>query len=114
MRISDWSSDVCSSDLTKYDGVPAAGLGVQLATGANALQTANAVRPRVKELSAYFPAGLDVKYPYDTTPFVKISIEEVVKTMFEGIVLRSEERPEGKEWISTCRYRWSLEYKKKK
>jgi len=72
---------------TKYDGVPAAGLGVQLATGANALQTANAVRARVQELSKYFPRGLEVKYPYDTTPFVKISIEEVVKTLFEGIVL---------------------------
>ena len=72
---------------TKYSGVPAAGLGVQLATGANALQTANAVRARVKELSKYFPPGLQVEYPYDTTPFVKISIEEVAKTLFEGIAL---------------------------
>ncbi len=72
---------------TKYSGVPAAGLGIQLATGANALQTANLVRARVQELSKYFPAGLEVKYPYDTTPFVKLSIEEVVKTLLEGIVL---------------------------
>ena len=72
---------------TKYSGVPAAGLGIQLATGANALQTAKLVRARVQELSKYFPAGLEVKYPYDTTPFVKLSIEEVVKTLLEGIVL---------------------------
>ncbi|HEU0229258.1 MAG TPA: efflux RND transporter permease subunit [Burkholderiaceae bacterium] len=72
---------------THYDGVPAAGLGVQLATGANALQTANAVRAKVEELSHYFPHGLEVKYPYDTTPFVKISIEDVVITLLEGIVL---------------------------
>ncbi|UHL65998.1 efflux RND transporter permease subunit [Paralcaligenes sp. KSB-10] len=72
---------------TKYSGVPAAGLGIQLATGANALQTADLVRARVGELSKYFPPGLEVKYPYDTTPFVRISIQEVVKTLFEGIVL---------------------------
>ncbi|MBU6491450.1 MAG: efflux RND transporter permease subunit [Burkholderiales bacterium] len=72
---------------TKYNGAPAAGLGIQLATGANALQTADAVRARINELSRYFPHGLKVEYPYDTTPFVKISIEEVVKTLLEGIVL---------------------------
>ena len=55
---------------TKYSGVPTAGLGIQLATGANALQTAQAVRDKVAELSKYFPQGLVVKYPYDTTPFV--------------------------------------------
>jgi multidrug efflux pump len=72
---------------TRYNLQPTAGFGVQLATGANALQTANAVRARVAELSKYFPHGLVVKYPYDTTPFVRISIQEVVKTLFEGIVL---------------------------
>jgi multidrug efflux pump len=72
---------------TKYNGDPTAGFGVQLATGANALQTATAVRQKVEELSKYFPPGMVVKYPYDTTPFVKISIEEVIKTLFEGIVL---------------------------
>ncbi|SDV51613.1 efflux RND transporter permease subunit [Chitinasiproducens palmae] len=72
---------------TKYNGQPTAGFGVQLATGANALQTADRVRARVEELSHYFPAGMVVKYPYDTTPFVKLSIEEVVKTLIEGIVL---------------------------
>ncbi|MFP3247909.1 MAG: efflux RND transporter permease subunit, partial [Paraburkholderia sp.] len=72
---------------TKYNGQPTAGFGIQLATGANALSTAKAVREKVQELSKYFPHGLVVKYPYDTTPFVRLSIEEVVKTLLEGIVL---------------------------
>ena len=72
---------------TKYNGQPTAGFGIQLATGANALDTAKAVRAKVAELSKYFPHGLVVKYPYDTTPFVRLSIEEVVKTLLEGIVL---------------------------
>ncbi|WEY39226.1 efflux RND transporter permease subunit [Paraburkholderia sp. SUR17] len=72
---------------TKYNGQPTAGFGIQLATGANALQTAKLVRQKVDELSKYFPPGLVVKYPYDTTPFVRLSIEEVVKTLLEGIVL---------------------------
>ena len=72
---------------TKYNGAPTAGFGIQLATGANALATAKAVRAKIDELSKYFPHGLEVEYPYDTTPFVKLSIEEVVKTLLEGIVL---------------------------
>src|SRR5471030_1950124 len=72
---------------TKYNGQPTAGFGIQLATGANALNTAKAVRAKIDDLSKYFPPGLVVKYPYDTTPFVKLSIEEVVKTLIEGIVL---------------------------
>jgi multidrug efflux pump len=72
---------------TKYNGQPTAGMGIQLATGANALQTAKEVRAKIDELSKYFPHGLVVKYPYDTTPFVRLSIEEVVKTLLEGIVL---------------------------
>ncbi|MFM0288273.1 efflux RND transporter permease subunit [Paraburkholderia megapolitana] len=72
---------------TKYNGAPTAGFGIQLATGANALATAKAVRAKIDELSKYFPHGLVVKYPYDTTPFVRLSIEEVVKTLLEGIVL---------------------------
>ncbi len=71
----------------KYNGQPAAAIGFQLATGANALKTAEAIRARITELSRYFPAGLSVVYPYDTAPFVKVSIEEVVKTLFEGVVL---------------------------
>ncbi|MEA3119817.1 MAG: multidrug efflux pump [Paraburkholderia sp.] len=72
---------------TKYNGAPTAGMGIQLATGANALQTAKLVRERIAALSKYFPHGLVVKYPYDTTPFVRLSIEEVVKTLLEGVVL---------------------------
>ncbi|PQV48526.1 efflux RND transporter permease subunit [Paraburkholderia sp. BL21I4N1] len=72
---------------TKYNGQPTAGFGIQLATGANALATAKAVRAKIDDLSKYFPHGLVVKYPYDTTPFVRLSIEEVVKTLLEGIVL---------------------------
>ncbi|RXZ34002.1 efflux RND transporter permease subunit [Oxalobacteraceae bacterium CAVE-383] len=72
---------------TKYSGQPTAGFGIQLATNANALDTANAVRAKIKALSKYFPPGMSVQYPYDTTPFVKLSIEEVFKTLLEGIVL---------------------------
>ncbi|AYN27305.1 efflux RND transporter permease subunit [Buttiauxella sp. 3AFRM03] len=73
--------------VARYNGQPASGLGIKLATGANALDTANAVRATVEKLQPYFPAGLKVVYPYDTTPFVKISIKEVVKTLVEAIVL---------------------------
>jgi multidrug efflux pump len=72
---------------SRYNGQPASGIGIQLAPGANALATASAVRARISELAPYFPHGLQVVYPYDTTPFVKISITEVVKTLFEGILL---------------------------
>ncbi|CAO3440287.1 efflux RND transporter permease subunit [Azospirillum endophyticum] len=70
-----------------YNGKPAAGVGIKLATGANALNTAAAVKARVAELQPYFPAGIEVIYPYDTTPFVQLSIHEVIKTLFEAIVL---------------------------
>ncbi len=71
----------------KYNGQPAAGIGIQLATGANALNTANAVRARIAQLSKYFPQGLSVVYPNDVTPFITASITEVVKTLLEGIAL---------------------------
>jgi hydrophobe/amphiphile efflux-1 (HAE1) family protein len=71
----------------KYNGQGAAGIAVQLAAGANALATAEAVRARLAELSKYFPPGMHIEYPYDTTPFVKVSLEEVVKTLLEGIAL---------------------------
>jgi multidrug efflux pump len=70
-----------------YNGKPAAGVGIKLATGANALNTAAAVKARVAELQPYFPAGIEVIYPYDTTPFVQLSIHEVIKTLFEAIIL---------------------------
>ncbi|MET0517204.1 MAG: efflux RND transporter permease subunit [Burkholderiaceae bacterium] len=72
---------------SKYNGAASSGIGIQLAPGANALATAKAVRAKIAELQPYFPHGLAVVYPYDTTPFVKLSIIEVVKTLFEGIVL---------------------------
>ncbi|KQV55855.1 MULTISPECIES: efflux RND transporter permease subunit [unclassified Caulobacter] len=71
----------------KYNGKPAAGLAIKLAPGANALNTADAVKKRVEELSKTFPAGFQYVIPYDSTPFVKLSIEEVVKTLLEAIVL---------------------------
>jgi multidrug efflux pump len=71
----------------KYNGVPASAIGIQLATGANALDTANAVRAKIAELRPYFPHGLKDVYPNDVTPFIKISIQEVVKTLLEGIAL---------------------------
>ncbi|PWW08209.1 multidrug efflux RND transporter permease subunit AcrB [Mangrovibacter plantisponsor] len=73
--------------IARYNGKPAAGLGIKLATGANALDTAAAVRATIDKLQPFFPHGLKVVYPYDTTPFVKISIKEVVKTLVEAIVL---------------------------
>ena len=72
--------------IARYNGKPAAGLGHR-ATGANALDTADAVRARIAELQPFFPAGVEVVYPYDTTPFVKLSIEGVVHTLLEAIVL---------------------------
>jgi len=71
----------------RYNGRPAAGLGVKLAAGANALDTAEAVKARIEELKPFFPPGLEVIYPFDSTPFVKLSIEGVVHTLLEAIVL---------------------------
>ncbi|NRB22313.1 efflux RND transporter permease subunit [Shewanella sp.] len=70
-----------------YNGKPASGIAIQLATGANALATANAVRAKVDEMQQFFPQGLEVVYPYDTTPFVEQSIQGVVMTLLEAIVL---------------------------
>jgi hydrophobe/amphiphile efflux-1 (HAE1) family protein len=72
---------------TYFNGNPSSGMGIRLAAGANALDTANAVRARIDELSGFFPPGLKAVYPLDTTPFVRLSIEEVVKTLLEAIVL---------------------------
>ena len=72
---------------TEYNGKHAAGLAVKLATGANALDTAKAIHATMDGLAPFFPPGLKLIYPYDTTPFVRVSIDEVVKTLFEAIVL---------------------------
>ena len=71
----------------RYNGKPAAGLAIKLATGANALDTVKAIDARVAQLEKFFPAGKKVQKPYDTTPFVRISIEEVVRTLIEAVVL---------------------------
>ena len=73
--------------VTRYNGKPASGLAVTLATGANALDTSEGVRKTLDELAANFPRGLKAVIPYDTTPFVKVSIKGVVKTLLEAIVL---------------------------
>ncbi len=70
-----------------YNGKPGAALAVRQAAGANALKTADGVKAKMQELSSYFPHGMKVTYPYDTTPFVKVAINEVVWTLFEAILL---------------------------
>jgi hydrophobe/amphiphile efflux-1 (HAE1) family protein len=72
---------------TLYNGKPGTALAIRLAPGANAVETADAVKAKMKELSRYFPTGMKVVYPLDTTPFVKVAIKEVVKTLFEAILL---------------------------
>ena len=71
----------------QYNGQPAAGLGIRLAAGGNALDTANAVRQTISELEPFFPPGVEVVYPYDTTPVISASIEGVVHTLLEAFVL---------------------------
>src|SRR3546814_1888072 len=92
MRISDWSSDVCSSDLVarveignedynfnlELNGKPASGLILKLAPGANAVQTVDLVKARIAELQKQFPPDIRVVYPLDSTPFVRLSIEQEI------------------------------------
>jgi multidrug efflux pump len=77
----DYSTD------SRLNGAPAASLAVKLASGANAMSVAKAVRAKLDELSGQLPRNVVVDYPYDTTPFVRISIEEVVKTLIEAVML---------------------------
>ena len=72
---------------TFYNGKPSRAIAIRLASGANALDTADAMRATLERLRPQFPPGLDIVYPYDTTPFVRLSIEEVVITLFEAIAL---------------------------
>jgi multidrug efflux pump len=72
---------------TSYNGKPSTGFAIRLTSGANALDTVNSVKKRLDELASFFPGGVEVVYPLDTTPFVRISIIEVVKTLVEAIVL---------------------------
>ncbi len=71
----------------RFNGKPSAVLAIRQAAGANALDTANAIRDKMKEMEAFFPAGLKIVYPYDTTPFVSAAIHEVIKTLLEAVVL---------------------------
>jgi multidrug efflux pump len=73
--------------LSTYNGQPASGMGVMLASGANEMATDKAVHAKLDELSHYFPHGLEARVAYETTPFVKAAITDVVKTLLEAIVL---------------------------
>jgi hydrophobe/amphiphile efflux-1 (HAE1) family protein len=70
-----------------YNGRPQAGMAIRQAPGANALATADAIKAKLAEMSRYFPRGMKVVYPYDTTPFITVAIHEVVKTLVEAVVL---------------------------
>ncbi|HPS02330.1 MAG TPA: efflux RND transporter permease subunit, partial [Candidatus Sumerlaeota bacterium] len=70
-----------------HNGRPSAAMAIRQAPGANALDTAKAVKDKMEEMSRYFPKGMKVVYPYDTTPFVRVAIHEVVKTLFEAVFL---------------------------
>jgi multidrug efflux pump len=73
--------------ISRYNGKPATGVAISLATGANALDTAVGVQETLEELAPFFPTGLTAVTPFDTTPFVRVSIEGVVHTLLEAIVL---------------------------
>jgi multidrug efflux pump len=70
-----------------YNGKPLGGMAIRLASGANALETGDRIKAKMAELEKYMPSGMKVVYPYDSTPFVKISIEEVVRTLIEAVFL---------------------------
>uniref|UniRef100_A0A9E8A3E7 Efflux pump membrane transporter n=1 Tax=Bosea sp. NBC_00436 TaxID=2969620 RepID=A0A9E8A3E7_9HYPH len=72
---------------SRYNGQPTTGLAISLATGANAIDTAKSVTATIERLKQTLPEGVEVTYPYDTTPFVTLSIEKVVHTLFEAIIL---------------------------
>ncbi|EXF57781.1 multidrug resistance protein MexB [Acinetobacter sp. 1294596] len=73
--------------ISKYNNKPAAGVAIKLATGANALDTAEAVEARLKELRTSYPQGMVDVLAFDTTPFIKLSIESVVHTLVEAVIL---------------------------
>ena len=70
-----------------YDGQPSSGVAISLSSGANALATAARVQAKIDELRPFFPEGVEAVIPFDTTPFVRAAMHEVVKTLFEAIVL---------------------------
>jgi multidrug efflux pump len=75
------------SVISRYNGQPATGVAVMLAAGANARATADAIAAKIDEMRPAFPANLKTVLPFDTTPFVRVSINEVVKTLAEAVVL---------------------------
>ena len=72
---------------TRLNGKPSTAFAVQLAPGANAMETATLVRDKIEQLSRYFPEGVRYDIPYDTSPFVKVSIQQVITTLFEAMLL---------------------------
>ncbi len=91
VRIGDVANVALNSETyirdTKYNGKPAAGVAIRLAAGQNALETVKGIHETLDRLSPFFPRGFEIVYPLDTTPFVRTSIREVVKTLFEAVVL---------------------------
>ncbi|MFP8967799.1 efflux RND transporter permease subunit [Pokkaliibacter sp. CJK22405] len=91
VKLGDVSTIELGSESYNYvprlNGHPASGIAVQLAPGANALSTATRVKDTISALSKSMPQGYEVAYPKDSTEFIRISIEEVVKTLFEAILL---------------------------
>jgi hydrophobe/amphiphile efflux-1 (HAE1) family protein len=91
IRLSDVAKVELGSEnydvISRYKGNPASGLAITLASGANALDTAEAVKAKLNELTAFFPAGLKAVIPYDSSPFIRVSIEGVVHTLIEAIIL---------------------------
>lgn len=91
LRLGDVARIEIGSDnysvISRYNGQPAAGVAVSLATNANALATADRIAALMERMQPGFPTGLAVKIPFDTTPFVRVSIHEVVKTLIEAVVL---------------------------
>ncbi|MBW1974561.1 MAG: efflux RND transporter permease subunit [Deltaproteobacteria bacterium] len=70
-----------------YNGKPSAFLAIRKEPGANSLKTAENIKKKLEEMSHFFPRGMKVVYPYDTTPFTRVAIHEVVKTLFEAVIL---------------------------
>ena len=91
VRVGDVSRTEMGTELydiiTSYNGKPIGGIAIRQAAGANALDTADAVKAKLAEMSKFFPEGIKVVYPHDTTPFIRVAINEVVKTLFIAIVL---------------------------
>jgi len=100
IRINTDGSKICIKDVARvelgtqsydiesyYNGKPSAGMAVRLIAGANALETADRIKAKMEEMGRYFPPGMKVVYPFDTTPFTKVAIWEAVKTLFEAVIL---------------------------